>query len=43
VSRIVGHRDLSPDLNHDGVIESREWIKQCPSFDVAAWLHANPL
>ena len=31
--RIVGHRDLSPDLDGDGVIESHEWLKSCPSFD----------
>lgn len=30
---IVGHRDLSPDLNGDGKITSNEWIKECPSFD----------
>ncbi len=29
-----GHRDLSPDLNNDGIIESSEWIKVCPCFDV---------
>lgn len=32
--RVVGHRDLSPDLNHDGVIERNEWLKECPCFDV---------
>lgn len=32
-ARIVGHRDLSPDLDGDGIIEPEEWIKQCPSFD----------
>lgn len=32
-SEIVGHRDLSPDKNGDGVITSNEWIKQCPCFD----------
>lgn len=36
--RIVGHRDLSPDLNCNGIIEPSEWTKACPSFDVAAWL-----
>lgn len=36
--KIVGHRDLSPDLNGDGVIEPREWLKACPSFEVKAWL-----
>lgn len=36
--RIVGHRDLSPDLDGDGVIEPREWLKSCPNFDVTSWL-----
>lgn len=36
--KIVGHRDLSPDLNGNGIIEPDEWLKACPSFDVAAWL-----
>lgn len=31
---VLGHRDLSKDLNHDGVIEKHEWIKVCPCFDV---------
>lgn len=34
-ARVVGHRDLSPDLNGDGKIERREWLKSCPSIDVA--------
>ena len=34
-ARVCGHRDLSPDLNGNGVIESSEWLKQCPCFDVA--------
>ncbi len=42
-ARIVGHRDLSPDLNGDGRITPNEWTKVCPSFDVAAWLKKNPL
>jgi N-acetylmuramoyl-L-alanine amidase len=29
-----GHRDYSPDLNGDGIIEEWEWIKSCPCFDV---------
>lgn len=33
---IVGHRDLSPDLDGDGSIEPHEWLKQCPSFDAKA-------
>lgn len=32
--RVVGHRDLSPDLNGDGVVDSSEWRKLCPCFDV---------
>lgn len=35
---VCGHRDLSPDLNHDGHITPNEWLKTCPGFDVAAWL-----
>jgi N-acetyl-anhydromuramyl-L-alanine amidase AmpD len=30
---VVGHRDLSPDLDGDGVVESHEWVKQCPCFN----------
>lgn len=30
---IVGHRDLSPDVNGDGIIEKNEWLKDCPCFD----------
>ncbi len=37
-ARVVGHRDLSPDLDGDGVIEPDEWTKTCPGFDVAGWL-----
>lgn len=32
-AKIVGHRDLSVDLNGDGVISRNEWMKECPSFD----------
>jgi len=32
-ARIQGHRDFSPDKNHDGVISPDEWVKDCPSFD----------
>lgn len=32
-ARICGHRDLSPDRNHDGKITPNEWLKACPCFD----------
>ena len=35
---VCGHRDLSPDLDGDGIVERHEWLKTCPGFDVAAWL-----
>lgn len=31
-AKILGHRDLSPDLNGDGVITSNEFVKLCPCF-----------
>lgn len=31
--KIRGHRDFSPDKNGNGIIESWERIKECPSFD----------
>lgn len=39
-AKVVGHRDLSPDLDGDGIVEPDEWIKLCPAFDVAGWLRA---
>lgn len=36
---VYGHRDLSPDKNHDGVIEPWEFIKMCPCFDAHAEYH----
>lgn len=38
-ARIIGHRDLSPDKNGDGIIESSEWMKACPSFDAKSEYH----
>ena len=32
-SWVVGHRELSPDLNGNGEIEPEEWIKACPCFN----------
>lgn len=39
--RVLGHRDLSPDRNNDGLVEPWEWLKTCPGFDVRAWLDAE--
>ena len=36
-AEVLGHRDLSPDINGDGVIEEWEWLKSCPCFDVKKW------
>lgn len=30
---VKGHRDYSPDLDGDGIIERHEWMKECPCFD----------
>lgn len=30
---VVGHRDLSRDLNGDGVVTPDEWAKVCPCFE----------
>jgi len=32
-AEVLGHRDLSPDLDKDGVVEKHEWVKLCPCFD----------
>ena len=34
ITQVVGHRDLSPDLDGDGVVEPDEWTKACPCFEV---------
>lgn len=34
---VLGHRDISPDLDGDGKIEPHEWLKMCPCFDVREW------
>jgi len=36
--KVMGHRDWSPDKNGDGKITPDEWMKGCPSFDVATQL-----
>ena len=37
-SEVLGHRDLSPDLDKDGIVEPHEFIKSCPCFSVSEWL-----
>lgn len=32
-ANIIGHRDISPDLNGNGVVDDNEFIKMCPSID----------
>jgi N-acetylmuramoyl-L-alanine amidase len=34
---ILGHRDLSPDMDNDGTVERHEWLKECPCFDAGPW------
>lgn len=41
---ICGHRDFSPDKNLNGMVDSRERIKECPSYDTIPdkkWLSSN--
>ena len=38
ILQVLGHRDTSPDLNGDGVIEPYEYVKACPCFDVREFL-----
>jgi hypothetical protein len=33
-AEVLGHRDLSPDLDKDGIVEPNEWVKSCPCYDV---------
>jgi N-acetylmuramoyl-L-alanine amidase len=42
IKHIDGHRDLSPDADGNGIVEPREWIKQCPCFDVKKEYSINP-
>lgn len=43
LTKVAGHRDFSPDKNGNGVIEQREWLKDCPCFDVSAWCQKEGL
>ena len=42
-AKIVGHRDLSPDLNGNGVVERKEWLKRCPLFDVKTFFESRKI
>ena len=42
-AKFCGHRDLSPDLNGNGIIEPFEHMKECPRFDVIPWARENGL
>ena len=35
-AKVVGHRDLSPDRNYNGIVDPWERIKECPCFEVKA-------
>ena len=34
-AKVVGHRDLSPDTNYNGIVDPWERIKECPCFEVS--------
>ena len=38
ILQVLGHRNTSPDLNGDGIIEPYEYVKVCPCFDVREFL-----
>jgi len=38
---IKGHRDWFKDKNNDGVIDKKDWLKDCPCFDVKYWLETQ--
>ena len=32
-AKIMGHRDISPDNNHNGTVDPWERVKECPCFE----------
>lgn len=38
ILQVLGHRDTSPDLNGDGIIETYEYVKSCPCFNVREFM-----
>ncbi len=43
INLVMGHRDTSPDLNRNGVIEPCEFVKACPCFDVREFMRKGHL
>lgn len=41
ILQVLGHRDTSPDLNNDGIIEPNEYIKSCPCFSVIEFMRTG--
>lgn len=41
ILQVLGHRDTSPDLNGDGVIEPYEYVKSCPCFNVKEFMRSG--
>jgi len=41
IRTLIGHRDLSPDTNHNGRADPHEWIKLCPGFEVRDWVKGD--
>lgn len=41
INLVIGHRDTSPDLNRNGVIEPHEFVKACPCFDVKEFMRTG--
>ena len=42
IKEVLGHRDTSPDLDGDGIVEPNEWTKMCPCFDAAEYKDLLP-
>lgn len=40
-NRIKGHRDWFGDTNKDGEINHRDWLKECPCFNVVEWVRKH--
>lgn len=38
---VLGHRDWYGDTNHDGAVDSKDWLKECPCFDAREWARSQ--